>query len=297
MNKIIPNLWFDNQAEEAANFYVSVFKEGKVGNILHYTEVGKEIHGQEPGSVMTVDFELFGQQFSGLNGGPVFKFTPAISFMLNCESKEEVDEFWQGLSQDSNKILMPLDKYDFSERYGWLEDKFGVSWQIGLFENSGEQKITPSLMFAGEKVGKAEEAINYYASVFKNAKVGSIFRYGPGQEPDEEDSVMYSEVTLEGQKFAAMDSAREHDFTFSEAISFIINCDTQEEVDYYWGKLSAVPESEQCGWVKDKFGVSWQIVPTRLNELLALPDEEKAKRVFAKMLKMKKLNIAELENS
>jgi predicted 3-demethylubiquinone-9 3-methyltransferase (glyoxalase superfamily) len=192
---------------------------------------------------------------------------------------------------------MPLDTYPFSKKYGWIEDKYGISWQLILTEDTAEQKIVPSLLFVGDKAGKAEEAINFYADVFKVAGVGDIARYGAGQEPDKEGTVAYAEFTLEGQKFAAMDSAHQHNYTFNEAISFYVECETQVEVDKLWEQLSAVPESEQCGWVKDKYSVSWQIIPKQLGVLMSDPDPEKAGRVLEAMLKMKKIDIAKLEEA
>jgi predicted 3-demethylubiquinone-9 3-methyltransferase (glyoxalase superfamily) len=152
-------------------------------------------------------------------------------------------------------------------------------------------------MFVGDVYGKAEEAINFYASVFRNAKVGDIARYPTGLEPDKEGTVMYSSFTLEGQEFGAMDSARMHDFKFNEAISFIIHCENQEEIDYYWEKLSAVPEAEQCGWLKDKYGLSWQVVPNAMDKLMESTDQEKINRVTKAFLKMKKFDIAKLEKA
>lgn len=119
MQKITPHLWFDNQAEEAANFYVSIFKNSKVGNISRYSDDAAQVAGQLKGSVMTVSFTIEGQDFVALNGGPIFKFTEAISFMVNCDTQEELDELWQKLSADPE-----------AEQCGWLKDKFGVSWQI-----------------------------------------------------------------------------------------------------------------------------------------------------------------------
>ncbi|WP_307794884.1 VOC family protein [Alkalihalobacillus sp. BA299] len=142
-----------------------------------------------------------------------------------------------------------------------------------------EQTIVPKLMFVGDICGKAEDAINFYQSIFEDSKVGTIFRYGAGQKPDKEGTIMFADFTLGGHYFAAMDSAHNHNFTFNEAISFIINCETKEEVDHYWEKLSAVPEAEQCGWLKDKYGLSWQVVPTALSEMLNAPDKEKSARV------------------
>jgi len=119
MQKIMPFLWFDDQAEEAANFYVSIFKKSKIGNVTRYGEADSEVSGRPKGSVMTVTFQLDGQEFIALNGGPVFKFTEAISFLVNCETQEEVDELWEKLSEGGNEI-----------ECGWLKDKYGVTWQI-----------------------------------------------------------------------------------------------------------------------------------------------------------------------
>ena len=150
------------------------------------------------------------------------------------------------------------------------------------------------LLFVGDACGKAEEASDFYLSVFKNAKRGAIARYPAGMEPDREGTVMFTDFKLEGQWFAAMDSAHMHDFTFNEAISFIVHCDNQAEIDHYWAALSAVPEAEQCGWLKDKYGVSWQIVPTAMDAMLASGDQEKIARVTEAFLNMKKFDIAEL---
>jgi predicted 3-demethylubiquinone-9 3-methyltransferase (glyoxalase superfamily) len=291
--KIVPSLWFDKEAEEAARFYTSLFKNSEIRETSHYSEAGQEIHGQEPGSVLTADYSLDGYSFTALNGGPAFKFNPSISFFANCQTEEEVNTLWEQLSEGGS-VLMELQKYPFSQRYGWLSDRYGLSWQISVAEG-WTAPIIPSLMFVGDRAGNAEEAIKFYTSVFSDAKVGELFRYSAGQEPDREGTVAYGPFTLAGQDFAAMDSAQAHEFGFNEAISFIVNCKNQAEVDYFWQKLSAVPESEQCGWLKDKFGVSWQIVPTVLNELLTDPDQARADRAMEAMLDMKKIDIAELQ--
>ncbi len=296
MQKITPHLWFDTNAEEAVQFYTSVFKNGKVGTMTRYPEAGKEVHGMEPGTVLTVEFEIEGYKLLALNGGPVFKFTPAISFILHCPSKAEVDEMWAQLSA-GGKELMPLDSYPFSERYGWVRDKYGLTWQLIFTERNAERMIIPSLMFTGERAGKAEEAIQFYTDIFKDSEIGQINRYDADHAPDTEGTVMYADFTLAGQKFAAMDSAQAHDFTFNEAISLLVTCETQDEIDYFWEKLSAVPESEQCGWLKDKYGVSWQIAPKGMAEILNNPDKEKANRAMEAMLKMKKIDIEELRKA
>jgi predicted 3-demethylubiquinone-9 3-methyltransferase (glyoxalase superfamily) len=297
MEKIVPHLWFDTEAKEAAEFYTSLFPQSEVTNVT-------TLKGTPGGDTDVVSFKLWGCSFMAISAGPLFTFNPSISFMVNFDpsqdpdAKTRIDEVWAKLSEDG-KVLMPIDTYPFSERYGWIQDKYGLSWQLILTKPEGDERplIIPSLLFVGDVYGKAEEAITFYASVFRNAKAGEIARYGAGQEPDKEGAVMFGEVKLEGQWFVAMDSAREHNFAFNEAISFIVYCDTQEEIDYYWEKLSAVPESEQCGWLKDKFGVSWQIVPTAMNEMMNNKDEKKLARVTEAFLKMKKFDIAELQKA
>jgi predicted 3-demethylubiquinone-9 3-methyltransferase (glyoxalase superfamily) len=159
------------------------------------------------------------------------------------------------------------------------------------------QKITPTAMFTGKVAGKAEEAINFYVSVFRNSTVGEIMRYAKGEEPDREGTIKHASYTLEGQNFAAMDSAFPHNFAFNEAISFIVHCDNQAEIDYYWDRLTADSKAEVCGWLKDKYGFSWQIVPTAMDRMLRSKDEKAIARVTEAFLKMKKLDIAILEKA
>ncbi len=299
MQNISPHLWFDKEAEEAAKLYTSLFKISKMGKMTRYGKAGFEIHGQPEGKVMTVEFELEGQKFIGLNAGPIFRFTPAVSFLVACKNKDEVDALWAKLSE-GGLALMELGDYPFSERYGWTQDRFGLSWQVmfmGARESS--QKITPTLMFVGEVCGRAEEAIHFYTSVFHKTKIGDISRYGRGEEPDKEGTIRHAAFTLEGQEFAAMDSAYKHSFAFNEAISFMVHCETQEEIDAYWEKLSkgGDPKAQQCGWLKDQFGVSWQIVPTILAEMLQSPDKDKVERVTTAFLKMKKFDMDTLQRS
>jgi predicted 3-demethylubiquinone-9 3-methyltransferase (glyoxalase superfamily) len=289
MQKITSFLWFDNQAEEAMNFYTAIFKDAKIGNVSRYGEAGPG----PAGSVMTAAFQLAGQQFMALNGGPQYTFTPAISFFVNCETELEVDELWAKLTEGGT-VLMELGNYPFSEKFGWVADKFGVSWQLML---AGQpQKITPFLMYVGEQQGKAEEAMNFYTSLFQNSGINNIVRYGPGEE-ETEGTVVHAAFSLNGQEFMAMDSGQEHAFTFTPAISFFVNCATQGEVDELWDKLSQGGEPGPCGWLKDKYGVSWQIIPTILGELLSDPDPAKSQRVMAAMLQMTKIDIDALKQA
>lgn len=297
---ITPNLWFDDQAEEAAQFYTSLFRDSNVGQVVRYDKAAAEAAGRPEGSAMTVPFRLAGQDFVALNGGPHFKFTPAISFFVTLETEADVDALWAELAAGGG-VLMPLQRYDWSEKYGWLMDRYGLSWQValGTREEVGQAKvpgvagIVPSLLFVGEQHGRAEEALRFYTSVFDSSVTG-ILHYGPG-ESEPEGTVKHAQFTLDGQTFTVMDSSLDHGFTFNEAVSFIVNCETQAEVDTLWAKLSVVPEAEQCGWLKDKFGVSWQIVPTALPKLLG--DPERSQRVMQAMLEMKKIDIDALERA
>lgn len=295
MQKIVPHLWFDTQAKEAAEFYATVFPNSKVVNSVVLPDT-------PGGDCDVVTFNLNGHDFMAINAGPLFKINPSISFILNFDpsqddhAKQYLEELW-GKLQDGGTVLMPLQEYPFSKLYGWVQDRFGVSWQLMLTDPTGESRpfIIPSLLFAGDSTNKAEEAVKFYLSVFKNAKQGTIARYTEDTGPAKKDSLMFTDFMLEDQWFAAMDSGVEQPFNFNEGISLIINCDTQDEIDYYWEKLSAVPEAEQCGWLKDKFGVSWQVSPTGFNKMMSEGTKEQIARVTQAFLKMKKIDIAKLE--
>jgi len=288
MQKITTHLWFDKEAKEAAEFYVAIFGKGsKIKNL-------SKLDNTPSGSVDMVTFELLGREFQAISAGPLFKFNPSVSFLVTCNTKDEVDALCEKLAQGGT-MLMELGAYPFSERFGWVQDKYGLSWQIIYAGGAGvKQKITPVIMFVGNVCGKAEEAINFWKALFKDAKVDAIMRYGKGEEPDKEGTLKYADFSLFGEEFRAMDSAYEHNFAFNEAISFIVYCNTQDEIDYYWNKLSAVPEAEQCGWLKDKYGFSWQIVPTAMDEMMRDGSKEQIARVTEAFLQMKKFDIESL---
>ncbi|HTY37011.1 MAG TPA: VOC family protein [Bacteroidota bacterium] len=289
MQSITPFLWFDDQAEEAMNFYVSLFKHSKTGSIIRYGEGGRGPIGK----VMSATFELDGYEFIALNGGPVFKITPSISFFVNCTSEEDIGGLWQKLS-DGGTVMMELAQYPFSEKFGWVSDRFGVSWQLSLTRST--PRIAPFLMFSGEQFGKAEEAITLYTSAFENSRIMAINRYGNNQG-GKEGTVMLARFQLRGQEFMAIDAAMEHAFNFTPAISLFVKCESQKEVDHFWDVLSNGGEQGQCGWLKDRYGVSWQIVPTVLGTMLQDKDHDKTKRVIEALLQMTKLDIATLQNA
>lgn len=277
-NLIYPCLWFDGQAKAAAEFYCSVFKYYKL----------------TADTPMVVTFELNGQQFMGLNGGPQFLPNPSVSFFVVCETIEEIELAWDKLL-DGGSVIMLLDKYDWSEKYGWVQDKFGISWQLsyGKMEDVG-QKFTPTIMFTGQQAGKAELAIRFYTSVFDNSSIVGISKYAAGDN-DVEGTVKHAQFKLGQQVFMAMDSSFKHQFSLNEAISFVVNCETREEIDYYWEKLSEDGQEDRCGWLKDKFGISWQIVPAILSKLIT--DSERAPRVMQAFMQMKKFDIEKLKQA
>ncbi len=297
-NKLISNgLWFDSEAEEAAKFYTSVFPQSEISKTVRYGKEGFEIHQRPEGSVMVVEFNLSGEKFVAINGGPLFTFNPSISYFVVCETMEETDRIWNKLSEGGN-VLMPYQKYDWSEKYGWVSDRYGLSWQVsyGKISDVG-QKITPSFLFVGEQAGRAREALDFYTSVFKNSAVQGVTKHqAGGQEP--EGNIAHAQFTLEGQTFMIMESAlKEHNFQFNEAISIIINCPSQKEIDYYWNALTADGGMESnCGWLKDKFGVSWQVNSVELGRMLNDPDKEKVARVTKAFLRMKKFDVAKLRD-
>ena len=274
-NMIYPCLWFDGNAKDAADFYCSVFDN----SVITYE------------NQMVVIFESSGQRFMCLNGGPEFNFNPSVSFYVLCKTEEEINRLWKSLI-DGGSELMPLDKYEWSSKYVWLKDKFGVNWQLsfGGMEKTGH-KFSPVLMFTDKQAGKAEEAIHFYTSVFEGSDIIGIVKYTK-EDNDIEGTVKHAEFNLGKHAFMAMDSSFMHQFSFNEAISLVVDCETQEEIDYFWDRLTEGGEEVQCGWLKDRFGVSWQIVPTVLFKLLS--DPSRSERVTKAFLQMKKFDIEKL---
>ncbi|MFZ2555859.1 MAG: VOC family protein [Minisyncoccia bacterium] len=307
MQKITPCFWFDMNCEEAINFYTSLFPNSKIDSIKRYPndmQVGpmKDMDGK----ILTAIFTLDGLTFQALDGGPVFTKNPSVSFFVNFDpsrnpnAAHDLDAMWAKLSE-GGKILMPLQEYPFSKHYGWIEDRFGVSWQLILTNPEGEPRpnIIPSLLFTKDVSGKAEEALNFYTSIFKDdSKMGTVAKYPAGAAPGMEGAVMYAEAKLAGQWFTAMDGGDAHAFSFNEGVSFSIETADQAETDYFWQMLTENGGADsQCGWVKDKYGFSWQIVPKRLGELLSDPDTQKSNRALQAMLEMQKIDIAALEKA
>ncbi|QUL55222.1 VOC family protein [Paenibacillus tritici] len=294
---IVPHIWYDKDAVAAAHFYASVFPDSRVTSVT-------TIRDTPSGDCDQVFFEIWGQKFMAISAGPYFKLNPSVSFFVNFDPSrdkdavEKMDEIWDKLSEGGT-ALMPLGEYPFSKRFGWIQDKYGVSWQLMLMDAEDEERpaIVPSFLFVGENCGKAEEAMSFYLSVFNSSRQGLMTRYPAGMEPDQEGTIMFADFMLENQWFTVMDSAHNHEFAFNEAISFMVKCESQAEIDYFWEKLSAVPEAEQCGWLKDKYGISWQIVPGGMDKMMKKGTPEQRARVTKAFLKMKKFNLAALRQA
>ena len=280
-NDIFPCLWYNGDAKESADFYCRVFN----GTIT-------------VDSPMVINISLFGQRFMLLNGGPQFEKNASISFMILCETEEEVEKYWNPLSGEGI-VLMELGEYPWSKKYGWVRDNFGVTWQVYL-GMQGDQKIIPTLMYIHENNGKAMEAMELYTGIFPNSKIGGVLKYGEGvgnESHEVPEHVQHAQFELDGYTFFCMDNSYDHQFDFSEGISIVVMTDNQQETDHLWNSLTANGGKESmCGWLQDKYGVSWQIVPKRLLQLMNDIDHpEKAQKVVQSMMQMKKIEIEELE--
>jgi len=211
MQKIIPHLWFNKEAKEAAQFYTSVFPESK---ITHTTL----LRNTPSGDCDMVSFELWNHKFMAISAGPLFTFNTSVSFIVNFDpllfgsspdrdeaARQKIDAVWNQLV-DGGTVLMPIGEYPFSKRYGWVTDKYGLSWQLMLTNAAGDPRppIIPTLIFAKNNCGKAEEAINFYLSVFKNTKAGVLRRYPAGMAPNKEGTVMFADFMLANSWLAAM---------------------------------------------------------------------------------------------
>lgn len=287
-NNIVPHLWFDKEAIEAANFYVSIFPGSEI--------TGKTaIPGTPGGDVDIVTFDLSGNSFMAINAGPMFKINPSISFYVYCGSEQEVGRLYTELS-NGGMVLMPLDKYPWSGKYAWVQDKYGLSWQLDVDDINSQQKILPTLLFANEKFDKVREAVGFYTSVFPDSKIIMEAPYDKSANLPE-GTLLFAQYKLGGYLINSMSSTLSHDFDFNEAVSLMVYCDNQDEIDYYWSMLSDEGEEQQCGWVKDKYGVSWQIVPTEMDQMMLTADKIQLARVTEAMLKMIKFDLSGLRKA
>lgn len=294
MQRIVPNVWCQGNAVEVGEFYSAVLPQTSATTTMTYpTEGLLDFQRDFAGQALVVDVSVSGYQIRLINAGNEFRPTPAISFILTMdplmfdggedEARSRTKSIWEAFV-DGGQVRMELGEYPFSKLYGWVEDRFGVNWQLMLSDPAGERRppVIPQFLFTGP-TAQAKQAIDLYIGLLADSSMGMVM---PHQ--DAAAGIMFAEFNLSGQWFSAMDGGTDHDFTFSPGLSLEVSCADQEEIDRLWEVLSSVPEAEQCGWVEDRFGVSWQIVPENMGELMAHPG------AFSRMLEMKKLIIAEL---
>lgn len=275
MAKIIyPCIWFNNNAQAAADFYCTLFKDAKLLE----------------SNPMVTRFAAGGMSFMLLNGGSKYAPTPAVSYFVYCDGEAEINRLYDVL-KEGGKILMPLDKYDWSPRYAWVEDRYGVNWQLDVEAINHPQKIVPNLLFVNEKNTRVKDLRDKYLSVFKNSMALMEMAYPPPAAMPV-GSLLFAQFKLNGFIMNAMSSTLQHDYDFSPGNSFVIECDTQEEIDYFWETLGEKGRFDMCGWLADEFGVSWQIVPSVLPQLMS--DPVKGPRVIQTFLKMQKFDIQTL---
>lgn len=291
--KIVPNIWSQAVAEEQAEFYASVFRDCSFEVTGRYpTEGLLDFQKEMAGKPVTVDVTLAGTALTLINAGAEFTPNPTVNLMLNFDpvlyedASEYQDSVFAALSEEGF-VMMPLEKYPFSEKYAWVQDKYGVSWQLILTNPEGDPRpfVMPSLMFCGPAQNRCRDAVDTYIGLVPDSDWGNVAEYPEQSGPAPAGAIMFSEFRLAGQWFTAMDSGIEQPFAFSEGMSLMLLAKDQEEIDRYWETLSTVPEAEKCGWCKDAFGLSWQVVPENMGELMSRPD------AYAHMMQMGKLEI------
>ncbi len=295
-DRIVPCIWLDDQAEAAASFYVAAFGEGRVEAVAHFPRSGENPANKPPGSVLTVDFTVAGQRFTLLNGGPNSRPNPSVSFHVHLPDAASVDALYAALGA-GGVDLMPLDAYPWSPRFVWLQDRFGVSWQLMARADATRPTVVPALMFAGLHHGRAREAIAAYAAALPGSRVLHVEDFGEG-EGGEVGTVKQAVLELLGQPVVAMDGGAGHAFGFDEGVSLQVTCADQAEVDRVATALAADGGEEgPCGWVRDRFGLWWQVVPEAVAGWMASDDEAARDRVFHALVPMRRLDVAALERA
>lgn len=269
-NYIAPAIWFDNNAFEAFKWYSAIFPNSTYSQINPVVVSGK----------------LAGTPFVGINGGAAFKPNSAISFLVTIESQTELLEIWHKLLEKSHSILMPLQAYPWSQLYAWIEDAYGVHWQLylGKLVDVNNQVICPMLMYPHASKSICMEAVAFYKDLFPNLESHGQLHYPAPNE----NKVQHTQFSIGPNMFMAADHIEESNEKFTEGVSLVIYCKDQTEINYYWDKITAKGKESQCGWCKDEFGVSWQVIPENIDVLIANPNAQKA------LYAMKKIIIDEL---
>ena len=277
--RVFPALWCNGTAAEAAEFYADTFRDAHTVELVEGVASHVEIHGF---------------QIQLINGDDTFAPNPSISCLLNFDpllfggedaARAYLDELYSRLS--TGGVLMELGEYPFSKRYAWVRDQFGFTWQLMLTDPAGAPRpfVVPSFLFGGTSHGGAQAATQAWIDLFEDSRRGALQHHGEESGPG---TVLFTDFTLLGTWFAAMDGGDFHEFTFTPGVSVSVFCRDQAEIDRYWAGLSADPEAERCGWCVDRWGVSWQVVPHDIGALMA--DETTRDRILA----MGKIDLGQL---
>ncbi len=273
---VYPCIWFNSEAGSAAKYYCSIFRDSEMLR----------------SNAMVSTFKLHGTKIMGLNGGPRYKPTGAVSYFIYCGGMDTFNHYFKELSA-GGRVVLPAGKYGWSEHYAWVTDRYGVDWQLDVDDIRSPQKIVPTLLFVNEKRDAVRSAIGHYATIFSTFRnlLESPYPNSSAAPPP----LLFAQFKINHFVMNAMSSKENHDFDFSPGNSFVIECNTQAEIDHYWDKLGEGGRFDQCGWLTDKFGISWQVVPAVLSELMNNP--EKGERVIRAFLQMQKFDIESLLNA
>ena len=295
MRTLTPNIWFAGDAEDGAALYARALPATRITRTDRYPTEGL-LPFQEPlaGKVLTIQLDGPGCDLVLINAGPEFRPTPASSFTVTFGAADDTDavaalDAAATALADGGRVLMPLQRYPFSDRYTWVEDRYGVSWQLTVAfpDAPAEPSIVPTLLFGGPAQDRAAEAIAEWTGLIPGSEVVRTVPYDEATGPAAAGAVMFAEIRLADQRVYVMDAGSAQDTTFTPAVSYQLACPDQAEIDRVWAVLSTVPEAEQCGWLADRYGMSWQIVPANLGELMTRPN------AYEHMMEMKKLVIAD----
>lgn len=273
---IYPCIWVEKPPKEVFDFYQSVFDNSGIDQDYEMVVYGR----------------LENSAFMILGGNNNYRPNSSISFMVMSKDKEKTDRYYQALIKGGS-ALMPLDSYEWSSHYGWVIDKYGISWQLYTEDDHADEKstgsIVPTLMFANEQQGRCREALEHYRQIFPSMRIDGILDYPSGEFAGQ---VMHTQFKIQDFTLMAMDSGVPQTFSFNDTISLTLLCKDQGGVDYYWDRLLKEGNAIQCGWLVDKFGIRWQVVPDGMDKLLF--EHPQGEENMKRMMGMIKLNIEEL---
>lgn len=268
---IYPCLWFDHQAAEAADFYTSIFPNSR---ILEKNPTA-------------VSFEILGTTMMGLNGGPMYHQSQACSYFIYCGEEVGIEDLYAKLLE-GGKAVFPLGSYPWNPKYAWVTDRFGTNWQLDADPIRSPQKMVPCLLFVNENKTRVREAMEFYTGIFPESQKLMEAPH-PGT-----DNLLFAQLKLEGYLINMMSSTEAHEFGFTPGNSLVVPCENQAEIDFFWEKLGEGGQHQRCGWLTDRFGHSWQIIPKGLGKLIS--DPEKGQKAMEELLKMDKLILEKLVN-